>query len=117
MSQYSRIASCIATELSVYGLVEGALAATHIVNIHATSLTGFERGELLDGAAYIQRTARMFQRQDARRFERTTARSAAAAQIETPHYTCSDDMFAWPVTKAEQVAIPAARPFQISTIK
>ena len=102
--QYARLASCIATELGVYGLLEGALAATHIINVYATTMTAFERGEILDGEAYIKRTAKDFQGMDARKYERDAPPSRAAqAQLERPTFTSEDGLFEWPETDAEAI--------------
>lgn len=110
VAQYARIASCIATELGIYGMLEGALAATHIVNVHATTLTAFERGEVLDGEQYIKRTAKMFQGMDARRYERPTPPPPAVkAQIERPFYTTDDGLFEMPMTDADLIVMQAHR--------
>lgn len=105
VSQYARIASCFASELGLYGLLEGALAATHIVNVHATTMTAFVRGELLDGEAYIKRTAKMFQNQDARKWEgrEPIGQQAARVQVERPYYTTDDGLFVMPLTDAEMI--------------
>lgn len=97
-AHYERIAAVVARELDTYGLVEGALAANHIVNIHATSLTGFERGELLDPAAFIASTKDKHQVRDARKYheEHRPASLAAAVQLQPPTVTSDDGLFAWP---------------------
>jgi hypothetical protein len=109
VGQYARIASCIATELGVYGLLEGALAATHIINVHATTTTAFVRGEILDGEAYIKRTAKDFQGMDARKFEgkEPIARQAARVQMERPTFTSHDGMFEWNTTDADLIVMQA----------
>ncbi|WP_242152633.1 hypothetical protein [Sphingomonas sp. BAUL-RG-20F-R05-02] len=107
-AQYARIASCIATELGIYGMLEGALAATHMVNVHATTLTAFERGKVLDGEAYIKRTAKMFQGMDARRYERPAPPTPAVeVQVERPFYTTSDGLFEMPFTDADLIVMQA----------
>lgn len=110
-AQYARVASCIATELGVYGLLEGALAATHIINIHATSLTASVPGELFDAESYIKRTAREFQGRDARKFEgpEPVARQAARVQIERPVFTTHDGLFQWSEADANVIPIGSHR--------
>jgi hypothetical protein len=109
VTQYARIASCFAAELNIYGLLEGALAATHIVNVHATTATAFVRGELLDGEAYIKRTANQFQRQDARKYEgqESIGSKAARAQVERPFYTTDDGLWEMPLTDADLIVLKA----------
>lgn len=110
-AQYTRVASCIASELGVYGLLEGALAGTHIINIHATSLIASIPGKLFDAEAYIKRTAREFQGRDARKFEgpEPVARQAARVQIERPVFTTHDGLFQWSEADANVIPIGAHR--------
>jgi hypothetical protein len=110
-AQYARLASCIATELGIYGLLEGALAATHIINVYATTMTVYGRGALLDAAAYIKRTANQFQGMDARRFERAAPppTPAVAAQIDRPFYITDDGLFEMPMSDADLIVLNAHR--------
>ena len=96
-AQYERIASCIVKELDVYGLVDGALAVNHIVNIHATTLTAFERGDLLDPARFIERTKDMYQKRDAKKYH-APSRPTRLEQDTPPVTLQADDaaLFAFP---------------------
>ena len=104
---YERIASCIVTELGIYGLLEGALAVNHVINIHGTTMTAFERGALMDAEAYRASTARMYQGMDARKYESTAPAPAVAAQIERPFFTTNDGLFEMPCTDADMIVMRA----------
>lgn len=88
-----RIICCLVKELDIYGLVDGALAINHITNIHATTLTAYERGALLDPQAFIQRTAKMYQSRDATKYY--GQRPARVSSEPNATITTHDDLFEW----------------------
>lgn len=107
---YERLACVFAKQIDVYGLVDGSLTATHAVNIHATSLTAFGRGTLLDAEAYKQRTASQYQERDAAKYylpERPPAKVVEPRKIETEQ--SHDGMFEWASTADSIVAHAQAR--------
>lgn len=103
-AQYERIASCIAKELDAYGLIDGALAVNHIVNVHATTLTAYERGEVLDPEAFIRRTAKLYQARDAKKYH-APSRPARAADVQLSRsFVASDDgLWEFPVSDADLI--------------
>lgn len=100
--QYARLASILAEELDEYRMELGSLAATHIVQVHRTTTPAVIPGECMDPEAEIKRTAKMYQRLNARKFEgpRPLGKLASLATAE-PQFI-EDDMFSWPITPAEQ---------------
>lgn len=109
-AQYERIASCVAKELDTYGLIDGALAVNHITNVHATTLTAYERGEVLDPQEYIRRTARLHQARDAKKYHAVRRpASAVRAQVDHPYVTSDDGLWSMPVRDADVIMLDAHR--------
>lgn len=92
-AQYERIACCVMSQLDVYGALEGNIAATHIVNVHATTLAAFERGQLFDPQSFLVQTANAFQSFDAKKYEGEKPAAKVRAQIERPTYTSDCGLF------------------------
>jgi hypothetical protein len=92
---YERVTSCIVKELDVYGLVDGVLSSTFVTNIHATTMTVFERGPLFDAEAFKVRTAHLYRRQDAHKYYQATRPVSLKAVIERekPLRTSHDGLF------------------------
>lgn len=100
-SQYARLASILAEEMDEYGMEHGSLAATHIVNVHrSTTSCVFTTGKVLDPEAEIKRTAKMYQRLNARKYEGTRPLSKST-QSEGP-LEIQDGLFTWFESPAEK---------------
>lgn len=104
--QYARLASIMAERVGEYRLEAGSLAATHIITVHASTLPIVVQGPALDGEAEIKRTAKLYQRLNARKWERH--RPAPQSPEERQHDEAgsleqSDDgLFLWPLSEAER---------------
>ncbi|WP_288484722.1 hypothetical protein [uncultured Novosphingobium sp.] len=105
--QYARLASILAEQLDEYRMELGSLAATHIVQVHRTSTPVVFPGECLDPEREIKRTAKSYQRLNARKFEGSRPAGKAATQNTNEPQFVEDDLFSWPVTAAEQRAMDA----------
>ena len=81
-AQYARLASILAEELDEYGMEHGSLAATHIINVHRSTTPMVVQGTPLDPEKEIKRTAKMYQKLNARKFEGTRPTSRQFAESE-----------------------------------
>jgi hypothetical protein len=94
-AEYERIASCIAKELDVCGLIDGSLAVNHITNVHANTMTAYERGRIMGPQAYIRDTAKLYQAKDAKKYQGTRPLSE---QLHTVMVADDDGLFELPET-------------------
>lgn len=105
--QYARLASILAEEMDEYGMAHGCLAATHIVQVHRSTLCVVERGTTLDPEAEIKRTAKMYQRLNARKFEGTRP-AGVVQQADDAPVAIEDGLFVFfetPQEKAQREAL------------
>lgn len=83
-AKFARLASILAEELDEYGMEHGCLAATHIVQVHRSTISCVFPGTPLDPVKEIKRTAKMYQRLNARKYEGTRPARKLAAQGDGP---------------------------------
>lgn len=100
-AQYARLASILAEELDEYGMEHGSLAATHIVHVHRMTSACVFTGRAMNPSAEIKRTAKMYQRLNARKFEGTRPRSKTTTQSEGP-LEIQDGLFTFYETPKER---------------
>jgi len=101
-NQYARLASILAEQLDEYEMEHGCLAATHIVNVHRTSTPCVFAGTPIDPEAEIRRTAKMYQRLNARKFEGNRP-AFPQRQIAEEPVVIEDGLFLFYETPEEKV--------------
>lgn len=84
-----------------YGMAHGCLAATHIIQVHRTSLCVTVRGRTLNPEAEIKRTAKLYQRLNALKYEGTHPASKSAQSEHEPQ-AIEDGLFVFYETKEEK---------------
>lgn len=99
--QYARLASILAEEMDEYGMAHGCLAATHIIQVHRTSLCVVVRGKTLYPEAEIKRTAKMYQRLNALKYEGARPANKSAQNEDEPQ-TIEDGLFVFYEIKEEK---------------
>lgn len=100
-AQYARLASILAEEMDEYGMEHGCLAATHIVQVHRSSLCVVVAGKTLNPEAEIKRTANLYQRLNARKYEGTRPVTKFTQADDAP-LAIEDGLFCWFETKEEK---------------
>lgn len=106
-AQYARLSSILAEQLDEYRMEHGCLAATHIIQIHRTTTSAVFHGTPLDPEKEIKRTAKMYQRLNARKYEGTRP-TGKATQSETGPVAIEDGLFVFfetPEEKAKREAL------------
>ncbi len=100
-AQYARLASILVEEMDEYGMEHGCLAATHIVQVHRTSLCVVVPGRPMNPEAEIKRTAKLYQRLNARKYEGTRPARAITQADDAPQ-AVEDGLFVFFETPAEK---------------
>lgn len=106
-AQYARLASILAEELDEYGMEHGCLAATHIVQVHRSTTPAVFQGTPLDPEREIKRTANLYQRLNARKYEGARPVGKPTTQSEATPTAIEDGLFCWfetPRERAQQEA-------------
>jgi len=93
-AKFARLASILAEELDEYGMEHGCLAATHIVQVHRSTMSCVFPGTPLDPVKEIKRTAKIYQRLNARKYEGTRPVSKSTTQGDGP-LEIQDGLFTW----------------------
>lgn len=101
-AQYARLASILAEELDEYGMEHGCLAATHIIQVHRTTTPVVFQGTPMNPEREIKRTAKMYQRLNARKFEGTRPVSLHVTQSGSEAQAIEDGLFVFFETPAEK---------------
>lgn len=107
-AQYARLASILAEQLDEYHMEHGCLAATHIIQVHRTTTPIVFQGKPLDPEKEIKRTAKLYQRLNARKFEGTRPTSKHVTQSEDAPQAIEDGLFVFfetPGEKAQREAL------------
>lgn len=107
-AHYERLAAVFVQKLDEYELVDGCLAATHLIHVYATSVIDKVEGYrgCLDPLLYVKMTARQYQR-DAKVFYGKMPK-AAAVHLSPPVVTSADyitddnNLFLFPLTEKER---------------
>lgn len=100
-AKFARLASILAEELDEYGMEHGCLAATHIIQVHRSTMSCVFPGTPLDPVKEIKRTAKMYQRLNARKYEGTRPVSNSTTQGDGP-LEIQDGLFVFFETPAEK---------------
>lgn len=101
-AQYARLASIMAEELDEYGMEHGCLAATHIVQVHRSTLSFVVPGNAFDPMNELKRTAKMYQQLRALKYEGTRPRGKPVTQSDDAPQAIEDGLFCWFETPAEK---------------
>jgi hypothetical protein len=107
-AQYARLASILAEQLDEYRMEHGSLAATHIVQVHRSTTPIVFHGTALDPEKEIKRTAKLYQRLNARNYEGTRPVSKPLTQSEDAPQAIEDGLFVFfekPAEKAQREAL------------
>ena len=101
-AQYARLASILAEQLDEYRMEHGCLAATHIVQVHRTTSPVVFFGTAMDPVKEIKRTAKMYQRLNARKYEGTRPVGKSFTQSEDAPQAIEDGLFVFFETPQEK---------------
>ncbi|MGW8278902.1 hypothetical protein ACWGK7_05340 [Sphingomonas aurantiaca] len=101
-AQYARLASILAEQLDEYRMEHGCLAATHIVQVHRTTSPVVFTGTAMDPLKEIKRTAKMYQRLNARKYEGTRPSGKLLTQSEDAPQAIEDGLFVFFETPQEK---------------
>ncbi len=101
-AQYARLASILAEQLDEYRMEHGCLAATHIVQVHRTTSPVVFSGTAMDPVKEIKRTAKMYQRLNARKYEGTRPSGKLLTQNENAPQAIEDGLFVFFETPQEK---------------
>lgn len=102
-AQYARLASIFAEELDEYRMERGSLAATHIIHVHRTTTPCVFQGTPLDPEKEIKRTAKMYQRLNARKYEGARPLKRAGVTSSDEPQPIEDGLFVFFETPQEKV--------------
>lgn len=106
--QYARLASIFAEELDEYRMEHGCLAATHIVQVHRSTISMVVEGIPLDPVKELKRTAKMYQNLRALQYEGTRPRGKPVTRSDDAPQAIEDGLFVFfetPADKAKREAL------------
>lgn len=116
-AQYARLASIFAEEMDEYRMEHGSLAATHIIQVHRTTTPIVVQGTPLDPEKEIKRTAKLYQRLNARKYEGARPAGQPTTQSENAPQPIEDGLFVFfetPQEKAQREALAVMARFGFS---
>lgn len=102
-AQYARLASIFAEEMDEYRMEHGSLAATHIIHVHRSTTPCVFAGTPLDPEKEIKRTAKLYQRLNARKYEGTRPLKPQGVTSSDAPQPIEDGLFVFFETPAEKV--------------
>jgi len=97
-TQYARIAGILAYKIDSYDMAEGCLAATHIAQLHATSLACWIEGKMLNPSTFIELTRDSYQEMNATKYE---GRPRVKAEVVEEVKEVVDGLFSYTETVEE----------------